>query len=46
MKTILIDLVKKYPLPLHKYMEDIPKELQEHALELWKQNHRKVCECK
>ena len=42
MKTIFIDLVAKYPLPLHKYMEGIPKDIQPIALELWKQNRKKV----
>lgn len=45
MKTVLIDLVERYPLPLHKYMEGIPESLQEDALELWKQNHSAVCQC-
>lgn len=45
MKTVFIDLVERYPLPLHKYMAGIPLELQEDALELWKQNHSDVCAC-
>jgi hypothetical protein len=45
MKNLYIDLVERYPLPLHKYMEGIPESLQEDALELWKQNHSAVCQC-
>lgn len=45
MKTVYIDLVEKYPLPLHLYMMGIPESLRDDAIELWKQNHRAVCQC-
>ena len=45
MKTIYIDLVERYPLPLHNYLMGIPESLRDDAIELWKQNHRAVCQC-
>ena len=44
-KMFLDELLEKISLPLHKFLADVPKEYQEDALELWKQNHSAVCEC-
>ena len=38
MKTIYIDLVERYPLPLHNYLMGIPESLRDDAIELCSAN--------